>query len=88
MVERERVPGESAVMAGPPPVKLEPRDRQRLERLVRQLRALEERTDATERAFAALVRELGISACARELGVSRQALRARILRIERRETRR
>lgn len=74
-------------MPGPRPERLMPAERRRLLRaaaaLERALRGLEE----AERAFAATCRELGFSACARELGLSRQALRQRVRRIERRHER-
>jgi len=85
MVEPEGRPGESPGVPGPPAMELSPADRRRLERAVRDLEALEARAEEARRRFAALVRELGISPCARALGVSRQALRARVVRIERRE---
>jgi hypothetical protein len=65
-------------------VKLTAAQRRALERATRDLDGLEARLLEAERRFAALVRELGISACARELGVTRQALRERVVRIERR----
>jgi DNA-binding Lrp family transcriptional regulator len=65
-------------------VKLTAAQRRALERATRDMEALEAKLEDARRRWAALVRELGISACARELGTSRQALRDRVLRIERR----
>jgi DNA-binding transcriptional LysR family regulator len=47
------------------------------------LEAAETGLAEARRAWAAVVRALGISVVARELGVSRQAVRDRVLRIER-----
>ncbi len=50
---------------------------------VRRLLAAERRIEESRQQFAALVRRLGISACARALGVTPGALAERIHRIER-----
>lgn len=76
--------GTLATVPGPEPVKLTASQRRALERATRDLEALERDLEERRRRWAALVRSLGISACARELGVSRQALRERVVRIERR----
>jgi hypothetical protein len=69
-------------------VKLTPAQRRRLLQAAEALARAEERAEDARRRFAAIVRELGVSASARELGVGRQALQAKVARIERRETRR
>jgi DNA-binding phage protein len=68
---------------GPPPVALNARDLAALQSADRRLEDAEDDLIEARRAWAAVVRRLGISAVARELGVSRQAVRDRVLRIER-----
>ncbi|HXF73119.1 MAG TPA: hypothetical protein VNO79_10975 [Actinomycetota bacterium] len=84
MVEHDLVSVEATAVPGPRPDRLMPAERRRLLRAAAALDRARRRLEAAERAFAAEVRSLGVSACARELGVSRQALRQRVVRIERR----
>jgi hypothetical protein len=75
--------GDAADVPGPPPVALNARDQARLRAAGRRLEEAEADLIEARRAWAAVVRRIGISAVARELGVSRQAVRDRVLRIER-----
>lgn len=61
-----------------------PRDVRRLERATERVRRAEAALDEARAAWAVTVREIGISAVARHLGVTRQAIEARLRRIERR----
>lgn len=83
MVERTGGAGESPDVPGPPPVTLTARDRARLRSATSRLERAESDLAEARRQWAATVRGIGISVCARELGVSRQAVRDRVLRIER-----
>ena len=58
-------------------------ERRRLDRALARIEAAELGVGATRSAFAMLVRELGISACARAMGITPQALSERIKTIER-----
>ncbi|GBC86710.1 hypothetical protein HRbin12_00708 [bacterium HR12] len=82
----EPLPGlvDATGMPGPRPDRLMPSERRRLHRAAAARERARARLEEAQRAFAAEVRSLGISACARELGLSRQALRQRVERIERR----
>lgn len=87
MVEPDLEPVEPTTVPGPRPDRLMPAERRRLLAAAARVERARERLEEAERTFAAEVRSLGISACSRELGLSRQALRQRILRIERRRER-
>lgn len=65
-------------------MKLTAAQRRELKRATRDLEALERQLEDARSRWAALVRDLGLSACARDLGLSRQAIRERVVRIERR----
>lgn len=82
-VERASERGDAPDVAGPPRVALSARDRARLRSAGRHLEEAEADLTEARRAWASVVRRIGISAVARELGVSRQAVRDRVLRIER-----
>ena len=68
---------------GFPQQQLSDAERNRLERSLARIEGAETVLDERRREFAALVRELGISACARALGITPQALSERIKTIER-----
>jgi hypothetical protein len=75
VVERDRSPHTLGDVPGPKPTKLSAAERRRLV-------AATERIERSSEEWAALVRKLGIAACARELGITPQALSARVTRIE------